>query len=490
MIRFKRALAPLQGALQQFLAGSGLKAHVFRGGTWLGFGGACEQLLKFARNIALTRLLAPEAFGIMAIIYSTGYVVDSFAQIGMKEAIIQNPKGHEASYSNSAWWLGFLRGLAIYALMFAAAPWVGTFYGHSEISPLMRIALLGIVFTGAQSPKAFVALKEMQFKKWTIIQVSSGLAGSVIVVALALVIRSVWALAIGYAIENLLRCAISYWLCPFRPRTTIDRDSAKSLLTFSRGVFGLSFLYLIFSRTDVFVLGKLRAASELGIYTMAVYLVQVPASFLAGVISQTLMPSFARIQDDCRRVNTILVRVSTILFILGIPVLMFFILSSHGILKLMYGSSYVAASSTLSVAALVGLLNVLNNVITAAFFAFGRPQFHRRCVLISALLMLTMIYPAVQRFGMLGGQISALVALVAGFASQLVRIERLTRLDLFQYSRSLPLTIGASGIVLSLFLGLRWIWPLSDPMANLTFGALAFAITFAIVGRQLVRQLV
>ena len=52
---------------QASLGGGGLKAKVFRGGVWMGAGSFSEQLTRFGRNMILTRLLAPEAFGTMAV---------------------------------------------------------------------------------------------------------------------------------------------------------------------------------------------------------------------------------------------------------------------------------------------------------------------------------------------------------------------------------------------------------------------------------------
>jgi len=470
------------------IRGNGLTAHIFRGGAWLGVGSACEQFLRLGRNVVLTRVLLPEAFGVMAIIYSTSYVVDSFAQIGVKEAIIQNPHGNESGYVNSAWWLSFLRGLVIYAIMCALASWVANFYRHPELTALMRTALLGIVFTGAQSPMAYVALKEMKFKKWMIIQSSGGLLGSLFVVGLALTIHSVWALAVGYAVENFLRCIVSFIVCPFRPRVEVDKAAIRGLLTFSRGVFGLSFLYLLFSRTDVFVLGKILPASALGIYTMAVYLVQVPTSFIVSVLTQTLMPSFAQIQDDRLRINAIVSRATATLLICGMPVLVFVVLAGRVMLLVFYGSQYVTASSTLVVAAFVGLINIVNSVITVVFYAVGSPQFHRRCLLVMATLMLILIYPAVKQFGVLGGQGAALVAIIAGFASQLVRIERITKLDLLQYSRFLPGTVAACCGALVVAASARYFFPSDNPVATVSIGIAATVAALVLSSKQLIRQ--
>lgn len=472
----------------KLLGGGGLKGHLFRGGTWLGIGSMFEQVFRLGRNMLLTRLLAPEAFGIMAIVYSTSSVVDMLADIGVRDAVVQNPNGTDQRYINSAWWLAFCRGLVIYSMLFVGAPWVGRFYGHADLVPLMRIALLGIIFSGAQSPKAYVALKEMKFRQWTIIQSGSGICGSIAVVMLAFLVKSVWALALGYAAECLIRCIVSYVICPFRPKLELDRESVRSLIRFSRGVFGLSFLYLIFNRADIFVLGKVVPAAELGVYTMAVYLVQVPSSFIAGVLRQTLMPGFAQIQEDHPRINRIVARSTSTVIALGMPALVFVVLSSRGLLSLLYGPRYIAGSAPLVVAAVAAIANLANNLLTVVFYATGRPELHRRCVFIMALLMAILVYPAVLYFGLVGGQLAALAAIVAGYVSQIGRMERYTQLDLRQYSKSFPFALAVSCGVLAIFLGVRRLLIAEGPVTNLAVGMSGCILALLICGRTLLRQ--
>jgi PST family polysaccharide transporter/lipopolysaccharide exporter len=470
-------------------AGDGLKAHVFRGGTWLGMGSVFEQLFRFGRNMLLTRLLFPEAFGMMAIIYSVGAVVYTLTEIGVKEALIQHPLGKDERYVNSAWWLAFGRGLGLYVVLFTAAPFLAKFYGNAQLAPLARVALLTTVFLGAQSSKAFVALKEMKFKRWAFIEYGGGACGSIIVVVLALLTHSVWALAIGYAGENFMRCALSYVICPFVPKFKIDRESIRELLKFSKGVFGLSLLNLIYMRTDVFVLGKMFPAAQLGVYTMGIYLIQVPSSFLMNVINQTLVPSFARIQDDHARINRIVRRATATLIIVGMPVLIFMVVGGRGMLALLYGSRYASAYLPLMVAAMVSLVDLTNGLITMVFYAKGVPQFHRRCVFIMAVMMMILVYPAVRYFGFVGGQLAALISVSVGYVSQLFRIRSLTGLDFAEYSRPLSFAIAVGLGILAVFFVIRQAIATTQPLWGIGLGALGCAIALAICSRLLLRQL-
>ena len=63
------------------LRGDGLRAKAMRGGTWLGAGSVAEQALRFARNMILTRLLAPGAFGAMAIVMSCSAIVGTLTVV-------------------------------------------------------------------------------------------------------------------------------------------------------------------------------------------------------------------------------------------------------------------------------------------------------------------------------------------------------------------------------------------------------------------------
>ena len=120
--------------VDRVLLGEGLRAKATRGGAWLGSGSVAEQVSRFARNMLLTRLLAPSAFGTMAIVLSSSSIVASFTDVVVKAAVIQNPRGVEEGYLNVGWWLGMGRAICMYVIIFAAAPWVSRFYGIAELS--------------------------------------------------------------------------------------------------------------------------------------------------------------------------------------------------------------------------------------------------------------------------------------------------------------------------------------------------------------------
>jgi len=419
------------------LRGDNLRARLLRGGAWLGSGSFLEQASRFGRNVFLTRLLMPEVFGTMAIVLSAGAAIDSFTEIGVREAIIQNPRGREREFMNSAWWVSFARAAALYLLLFVSAPFIAAFYGNPQLKPLLRLALVSLLLTGATSPGAYAAMKDMRFKRWAAITHGGAIAGVVLTVMLAVLWRSVWALAIGFAAENLFRCILSYVICPFLPRLAVSRECVREVLAFSRRAVGLPFLNFIFVRADIFVIGKLFAPAMLGLYSMAINVAQVPASFLMNLLGQLLMPTFAQLQADHRKLNDGLLRVTALVACLGAPVVAFAAFSGGQILRLVYGPRYAAMAAPLVMGIFLVLINVLNAQITTVFYAKGTPNLHRRCVGIMAGIMVVLVYPSVKLFGMVGAPAAALLAGLVGYAFQVARLHRLTGLLFADYAKAL-----------------------------------------------------
>jgi O-antigen/teichoic acid export membrane protein len=470
----------VRSKIDPLMAGGTLRAKAARGAVFLGTGSVAEQVTRFARNMLLTRLLAPGAFGAMAIVMSSAAIVGALTEVGLRAAVVQNPRGGEKAYVDAGWWMGMGRALSMYSIIFAMAPWVAHFYGNAELSALLRVTLLGTLFDGAMSPRSILLQKEMKFGRWMIISNVGAICGVVLTVILSFVMRDVWALAIGYCSENVFRCLLSYLLCPGIPTLDWDRSVARELFKYSKAAFGLPLLNLIFSRTDVFVLGKLYSAGDLGLYTMAVALVQTPSVFLTAMLAQTVFPAFAHVQLDKERVNRILVEVTSWLILLGLPIVIVFYLCGHSLLSVAYGARYASGAAPLAVAAIVVFLNVLNVVITCAFSGLGRPELHRGAVAASAVIMMILIYPACKLLGVVGGQVSALLAVSVSYILQVIRMRSLTGLDLIRYGRPFLPAIVVSAGLLAFGIGARFFGLATRPLANIALSAAACVIAYAV----------
>ena len=181
-----RVSALVQSPFQPFLAGEGLKAKVFRGGIWMGAGSVSEQVTRFGREHDSDQASGSGSLWIMAVVLSAGSLIQMITEMGVKEAIIQNPRGSEHHYLSAAWWLAAFEHSQFTDAYSCSRPGSRKFYGNHELIPLLRVVALAVIFEGTLSSKAYVEIKNMNFRKWAFINHGGGITGVVATVVLSL----------------------------------------------------------------------------------------------------------------------------------------------------------------------------------------------------------------------------------------------------------------------------------------------------------------
>src|SRR5271154_1508881 len=92
---FARLYSSVREYIDRLVQGENLRAKTTRGAVLVGGASLAERVSRFARNMVLTRLLAPSAFGTMAIVMSSSAIVGTLTEVGLRAAVIQNPRGGE-----------------------------------------------------------------------------------------------------------------------------------------------------------------------------------------------------------------------------------------------------------------------------------------------------------------------------------------------------------------------------------------------------------
>jgi O-antigen/teichoic acid export membrane protein len=221
---------------------------------------------------------------------------------------------------------------------------------------------------------------------------------------------------------------------------------------------------------------------------MAVYLVQTPTSFIQNMVGTTMVPAFAHVQEDHRRINRIVLEATSWLIALGLPVVVVIWLYAPSLLRVIYGLRYLKSAGPLVLASAVAFLSIVNGILTDVFSGMGRPALHRRAVTASAVIMIVAIYPACKILGVVGGQVAALIAIGTSYLLQLIRMRGVTGLDLARYgSAFLPAGLVSVGL-LGGGLGLRLLGLAKGPAAQIALGLCACLVAYSICVPALLRS--
>jgi len=424
-----------------------LRDKVLRGGGVLTIGSFAENLLRFLRNIILARLLAPDAFGLMATIMAIVATAEAFAEVGLVKSIIQNKKGSDKEFLNVIWWFSTFRGIILYSIVFFAAPFIANFLNKPEATLILRIALIVILFRNLISPKIYLLQKELNFTKWVILTQSANSLGIVSAIISAFYLRNVWALVLGYVAEAFLIFLFSYVFYPHIPKLKINPSHAKNIMIFSRKVFGLPILMMLYSQVDNFVIGKVLSLNTLGLYYLARSLSDMSTTIFSK-ISVVFLPAFSLIQDDKEKLKNYLLKLTEIVATISLPFFTFLIMYASPILTLVYSPEVSTIAIPFRICCIFSFLYLSSVLIMNVAFATGNPDKFRQASLVRTIVFLILLYPATKYFGLIGAALSALFSMCLALIIQIRYLKILLNINVLEYSSCFSKVINYSLIVL------------------------------------------
>jgi O-antigen/teichoic acid export membrane protein len=289
---------------QSLVSGQGTRSRALRGSLWTiaGFGGG--QILRLGANLVLSRLLAPEAFGLMALINVFLVGLEMLSDIGVHAAIIHNKRGDDPEFLCTAWTIGVIRGVLLWLVACLIAWPAAVFYNEPRLMLMIPVSGLIALITGFQTTATAQHNRHMNLERLTILQLSAQAINLLVMVLLAWQMRSVWALVIGGVAGAIVQVTLAHFLLPgIRHRFVLNRDDVGEIIRFGKWLFFATAIgYLAGQASDKLALGKLVDQETLGIYSMAFMLAQLPSSVVTVLIGRVLYPVLAEAsRQDCSR---------------------------------------------------------------------------------------------------------------------------------------------------------------------------------------------
>jgi len=368
-----------------------LKLLSIRSAIWsiLGKGGA--YIIRIGGNLILTRILFPEAFGLMATANTILLLINFFADTGVRTAIIQNPKGSESEFINTAWIINILRGIFLGSMVMALAWPVSSIYHEPILKPVLFIMCFSPLIRGFENPALPVMIKTFRVQKQVGMEIISQLISLISTIILAKVILSVYALAIGFSLSSVFRLIISYVIFRYRPRLIWNKEAGAALFHFGKYVFLNTLITALTSHIDVLAIGKLLSMEKLSFYNIGKNMGNLILAFSIQIVSQSYLPAVSSVHTDMARVQRIYRRTVTFFLTIAVPFSVVMILFSYDIIRLLYDPRYQLAYISMLWIGLAGIFRIIGNVSGMTFFAVGRPALETFSVAVGLALVLLLV---------------------------------------------------------------------------------------------------
>ncbi len=350
-----------------------LKRSAISGSAWTMFGYGSGQILRLIGNIIVARLLFPEAFGIMGIVFAVMTGLAMFSDIGLGPSIIQHKRGEDPAFVRTAWTLQAMRGLVIWLLAIPLA-WPVYWLNKEPIFLwLIPIAGLTTVISGFNSMSLFTYKRRLHFGRVTLLYLGANALGTAAMIALAWMWPSVWSLlAHGFVSVGAMLVGSYIFVPDLRMRFQWEPAAAADLIRFGRWIFIGTALTFLVSRLDVFILGGLVGMSVLGVYSIAKNLSRAAVEALLALTTTVLFPVYSRLAERgawALRYQTI--RVRAVLLAVFLPPLWALAVGGHHLIAFLYDERYQEAGWMLEFLAAGAVATAIGATIDPVLLAKG-----------------------------------------------------------------------------------------------------------------------
>lgn len=396
------------------LKGDGLRSRSIRSSLLAGFSFGTTNLLRLGGNLILTRLLFPEAFGIMALVQVMMTGLSMFSDIGIRASIVQNARGEDPLFLDTAWVMQIGRGILLWLLTWVLAAPVAAFYETPILAEVLPVAGLVALFQGLNSTKLALANRTLTLGRVTLIEIGSAVVGLAVLIGLALLWGSVWSLVIGSLVAPFLIMVLSHVAIPgHRNRLRFDLETGRMLVRFGKYIFLSTIAGFLMSQADRAILGKFVSLSDLALYNIAFMFASIPVIVMRRMNNVVLFPLYSRRPPSESPENFANIARARWL-LMGAVMAMLSVLAVFGnhLIVALYDPRYEAAGALVVWIAIASASLVVVGSYGSMMLAAGDSRQFAVMMVLSATLQTTVLFFGIFHFGLIGAALAPLVATV------------------------------------------------------------------------------
>lgn len=387
------------------------RQRVLYSGSWTLVGYGVSQVLRLGGNLILTRLLFPEAFGMMAIINVACYGMTVLVDMGLGQSIVQNKRGNDPAFVNTAWTIQIILGFLIWIGLSALALPIATLYNVPQLAAMLPVVGFGSAISGFNSTKLYTAQRNLEAKRVTLIEVGTYALGLLCTIYLAWLQQSVWSLVWGGLITSALKMFASHMMLHgINNKFAWERDAVSHLIRFGRWIMWSSMLSFVSSEGARMLIGAVLDMRQLALFTLASTMSLMFWSAIQQLASRVFFPAYAEVyRDRPKSLTTILFKsrlaITLPSWVLGV----LFVYLGTQLMGLLYDKRYFDSGPMLELLAAGTLAGCVWGSYTGVLLAMGK---------VATMTMLTASQILLQLGGMvIGYQFGGGMGLVAGIAA-------------------------------------------------------------------------
>ena len=469
-----------------------LKEKAAKGFMWSAiqkWGRAAITAITF---IVLSRLLSPEAFGLVTLASVFTDFVEIFLDQGFSAAVIQ--RGNlDRKHLDTAFWISILTGGLLTIGNIAASPLVAEFFHEPRLAAVLSWLSLSYIVNALSTTQLAILQRNLQFKSLARRSLAATTIGGVFGIGMALAGFGVWSL-VGQNLVRGVAAAIILWRSSdWRPGFNVTVQHYKELFNFGISVVGNNLLNVSIRHADDFLIGYYLGPTLLGFYTVGYRLLLIIIRLVTEITNTVAFPAFARIQNDPERMRRAFYKVTQYTSLLSFPIFIGLAVLSPEVVPVVFGAKWAPSIPVMQVLSMIGILQSVMFFNGSVLRASGKPNWELSIMTLNAIVSVIGFLISVQ-WGIVAVAASFVISGYVLAPVSYLAVRKVIQIQLKTYLGQYFAPLVASLSMVAVILGLKYL--LRDQDVNdylqlalyVVAGGLTYLGVIALLARQLYQQ--
>lgn len=397
------------------------RAGVFSLG-WSGLGQVMGLVVKLGSTLILTRMLAPEAYGILGTAMAVLTTLEWLSDLGIHPALIRHPKGDQKEFLLTGWVMGLGRGTLL-SVAAALAAWpLADFYDEPTLLGVLLVLAARPFLFAIRSPAFPMLRRNLDYRSIFFDEITQAVVGTACSIAMAFVFQSVWAIVLGTMAGAVTSVLLSYVLAPMRPGFAWNREAVKGIYDLGHQVFVNTLIMAAWLNLDRLLGLKLLSPADMGLYAIAFNL----SAVMEGLVTRMCDVYFSMLarEESEEAQHAWHRKIMSQVAHWGMPLGALAVLAAPFAIWILYDPRYDGAGIIFSI--LVGRLMVrtVGQLQFQYLLALAQVRLATYAYLVAVVVQIALFFPMVGRFGVAGMATTVLLSTVALTLTQSILLQR------------------------------------------------------------------
>lgn len=328
----------------------------------------------------------PEEFGLIGMIAVFVAVGNTLLHGGLTKSLIRGEDLDAQDYS-TVFYFNLAAGIIVYLGVFLLAPLVADFYSQPILTGILRVYCVTFIISAFAAVQLARLTKIMDFKTQTIIAIPAAIIGGIVGVVMAMTGYGVWSLVWSSIVTSIISTVQLWIYSGWTPGLNFNFQKFKAHFNYGYKLTLSELLDRIFNNIFLIVIGRYFSAAQVGFYTRAQTMNQLPVTNISNALNKVTFPLFVSIQNDDVRLRRVYKQLMQMVVFVITPILIFMAVLAEPSFRFLFTEKWLPAVPYFQILCITGILFPIHSYNLSILNVKGRSDLFLKLEVIKKIII-------------------------------------------------------------------------------------------------------